>query len=162
MSPTDAEAPFSQIVLREWTDSNGHLNVAYYALVFDRGTDALLDALGIGGDYNRTTGHSTFALECHTRYLAEVHEGEDVVILSRLIGVDHKRVHYLHEMRVAGSDSAVATLEQISLHVSLASRRSVVWPDTVLARLTARAERDRTLPPLPLCGVIGVRGTPAS
>lgn len=31
----------------EWTDGNGHMNVACYVLAFDRATDAFYDALGI-------------------------------------------------------------------------------------------------------------------
>lgn len=157
MPPPRSEKPFSQVVLPEWVDINGHLNVAYYALIFDRGTDAFLDALGLGRSYHAETGHSTFALECHTRFLDEVPEGARVLILSRLLGADHKRLHYLHEMRLDGSDRPCATLEQISIHVSLTSRRSVPWPETVARRLAARADRDRTLPPLPLCGAIGLR-----
>jgi len=42
-------------ILREWTDQNGHMNVAYYVLAFDRATDALYDQLGIGWSYNTSS-----------------------------------------------------------------------------------------------------------
>lgn len=157
MRTSQSERPFSQVVLPEWVDFNGHLNVAFYALIFDRGTDAFLDELELGAAYCSETGHSTFALECHTRFLDEVREGARVVILSRLLGADHKRIHYLHEMSVVGSDNPCATLEQISIHVSLASRHSAPWPQSVFARLLTRAARDQALPSLPLCGAIGLR-----
>ena len=32
----------------EWLDGNGHMNLAYYVLVFDRGTDAWLELAGLG------------------------------------------------------------------------------------------------------------------
>ncbi len=41
----------------EWIDYNGHMNVAYYVLVFDRGTDALLDHLGMYNAYRARNGY---------------------------------------------------------------------------------------------------------
>src|SRR5690242_2796218 len=31
-----------------WIDYNGHMNVGYYVVAFDKGTDGLLDRLGLG------------------------------------------------------------------------------------------------------------------
>jgi acyl-CoA thioester hydrolase len=39
---------FRTEIRREWIDYNGHMNVAYYVLVFDHATDAFWDYLGIG------------------------------------------------------------------------------------------------------------------
>ncbi len=88
-------------ILPEWTDQNGHMNVAYYVLAFDRATDALYDELGIGWSYLDRTGRSTFTLAMNVDYLAEVFAGDGVRIVSRLIDCDHKRVHYFHEMHHA-------------------------------------------------------------
>ena len=39
----------NQIVLAEWIDYNGHMNVAYYTLAFDKALDFFFeDVLGIG------------------------------------------------------------------------------------------------------------------
>ena len=52
MNDADAlPAPFrssTQTVEPEWIDYNGHMNVAYYTLAFDRALDELFEALGIG------------------------------------------------------------------------------------------------------------------
>jgi len=32
----------------EWIDYNGHMNVGYYSLAFDKGVDVLLDLVGVG------------------------------------------------------------------------------------------------------------------
>ena len=133
--PGDLVGPicFHETIDPAWTDYNGHLNVAYYALAFDRATDHFLEFLGIGATY-AASGVSTFAMEAHTIYLQEVQAHENVRVLSRLIGIDHKKIHYFHEMR-RGDDRLAATLEQISIHVSLTTRRSERWPDAVRARL---------------------------
>ena len=41
-------------VLPEWIDVNGHMNVAYYVLVFDRAIDVLWERLGITSEYIET------------------------------------------------------------------------------------------------------------
>ena len=122
-------------VLREWIDYNGHMNVAYYVLVFDFGTEAFWDYLGIGEDYLKRTNNSTFALESHVTYQGEVRLGDPLRITSQLLGFDAKRIHFLHRMFHAEKGYLAATLECVSLHVSLGTRRSLPLPDDRLALL---------------------------
>src|SRR5580658_4398234 len=82
------DAPFQRYcteVIPEWVDYNGHMNVAYYVLAFDRGTDVLFDVLGIGADYVRTANHSMFALEGHIAYEREVRLGEPLAVRSTIL-----------------------------------------------------------------------------
>ena len=47
-------APFVgrlQKVEDQWTDYNGHFNMAYYNVLFDRAGDEVFAALGLGPDY---------------------------------------------------------------------------------------------------------------
>ena len=39
----------SEKVIKEWTDYNGHLNVAYYIHIFDIAADVMLDNFYMGG-----------------------------------------------------------------------------------------------------------------
>ncbi len=55
-----------------WIDYNGHLNMAYYNVLFDRAVDVAFDAVGIGTDYRTSGGGTFFTVETHVRYLAEV------------------------------------------------------------------------------------------
>ena len=64
------------VVRPEWIDSNGHLNLAYYVVVFDLATDALYTALDIGEAYREASGNSCFTAETHTLYEREVHLGD--------------------------------------------------------------------------------------
>ena len=79
------------LVLPEWIDANGHLNLAYYVVLFDQATDLLYDALGIGQAYREATGNSTFTAETHTLYEREVRVGERVRVVPYLLGADTKR-----------------------------------------------------------------------
>jgi hypothetical protein len=63
----------------EWTDYNGHMNLAYYVLVFDHATDVFYDSVGLGRAYRDRTNCSTFAVESHVTYDAEFEAGAEVV-----------------------------------------------------------------------------------
>ena len=113
----------------EWIDYNGHMNVAYYVLVFDYATDVFWSYLGIGEEYLKRTNHSTFALESHVSYQGEVKLGDRVRVTSLLLGVDAKRLHFFHRMYHAEQGYLAATLESICLHVDLAARRGAPFPE---------------------------------
>jgi len=61
-----------------WIDYNGHLNMAYYSVLFDRACDDLWDQIGFGTDYIAATNHTTFMAEFHIRYLRELKLGDRV------------------------------------------------------------------------------------
>src|SRR5580704_4482436 len=126
---------YEDVVRPEWIDSNGHMNLAYYVVVFDLATDKLYAALGIGDAYRDATGNSTFTAETHTLYEREVRLGERVRVVPHLLGVDAKRLHYFHEMFHAEQGHRVAAQELIGLHIDLRIRRVAPFPPDLLARL---------------------------
>ena len=127
---------YSTEVKPEWLDYNNHMNVAYYVLVFDLAFEELLLSLGLGEEGAKKTGISTMALESHITYDQEVSLGQDVEIRMQLVDHDHKRMHLYLEMYVKGSSGYLAsTLEQISMCVDLNERKSVSFPDEVMAKL---------------------------
>ena len=68
-------APFVSSVMRVepgWIDYNGHLNMAYYNVLFDRAVDEVYELIGCGLAYVERTRHSTFTAEVHVRYLREL------------------------------------------------------------------------------------------
>jgi len=90
------ESPLSfepQNVASEWVDFNGHMNVAYYIVAFDRCVDGMYNRLGIGPAQMAETNCSVFTLEAHINYLREVVEGDPLRIEGRLMDYDRKRVH---------------------------------------------------------------------
>jgi len=135
-------------VLPEWIDANGHMNLAYYVVLFDQATDLLYDTLGVGQAYRDATGFSTFTAETHTLYERELLVGEKVRVKPYLLGADEKRLHYFHEMFHARGGHRVATQELLALHIDLGIRRVAPFPADVRARLQA-AVRERGDAPLP-------------
>jgi acyl-CoA thioester hydrolase len=133
-------------VLPEWIDINGHMNVAYYVLAFDFGVDALWRKLGITDEYIETTQCSTFAVDCHVTYQAELKEAEPYVVTSQILAYDDKRIHQFQRMYHAEKETLAATAEWLNLHVDLTSRRVKSFPDSILAAMQAYAAGQGILP----------------
>ena len=48
----------SQIIKKEWTDYNNHMNMAYYVLVFDQVWELMLEKFKMGESSAKTTSIS--------------------------------------------------------------------------------------------------------
>ncbi len=112
------------------------MNLAYYVLVFDRGTDAWLELAGMGRAY-RATGGSVFAVESHIIYQREALGGADLRVATALAGTERNRIHLMHEMQSAGE--LLARQETLLLHVDLTTRRAAAMPGDVARRVQALA-----------------------
>lgn len=134
-------------VLDEWLDHNGHMNVAYYLLVFDRATDRFHAMLGKNADYIARTQCSTFALEAHLTYQRELLPRAPYVVRTRLVDHDHKRIHMLHRMFHGSEGWLAATCESISMHIDMTARRSTPFPTEISSRLARLAVAQAGLPP---------------
>jgi acyl-CoA thioester hydrolase len=143
-------------VLAEHIDYNGHMNVVHYRAAFDLSTDGLFAALGLGPEeYTARTGATLMVVEEHTRYHAELAEGERYRILARLVGHSAKKLHYLLAMENLDREVLAATHEELALHVDLAARRSSSLPLAALAAVEAlEAAHARLRPPPDLGRVI--------
>jgi hypothetical protein len=56
-------APFVSSVMRiepHWIDYNGHLNMAYHNVLFDRAVDETYELIGVGADYVANRAHSVY------------------------------------------------------------------------------------------------------
>ena len=87
-----------QTVKPEWIDYNGHLNMAYYNVLFDEAVDQLYPIIGFGTDYLEQTGCTTYVAEFHICYLRELHAGDEVTCTFYLVAHDEKRFHAYQEM----------------------------------------------------------------
>jgi acyl-CoA thioester hydrolase len=142
-------APFVSSVMRVepgWIDFNGHLNMAYYNVLFDRAIDEVYEPLGLGQRYVEVNRHSTFTAEVHVRYLRELHAGDPVRVTFQLLGFDAKRLHYFEELHHAEEGWLSATSENMALHVDMAARKTAAFPDAIMARLARMKAAHASLP----------------
>jgi acyl-CoA thioester hydrolase len=146
-------------VLPEWIDYNGHMNVAFYVLAFDKALDSFCERYDLSLEYMKRENGSTFVLEAHVTYLQEVLQGDPLHFTLQLLDVDAKRLHYFMRMYHADNGFLAATSEQqLMVHVNMADRRVAPMAAETLARLEAlKAEHAKLPRPEQSGSVIGIR-----
>jgi acyl-CoA thioester hydrolase len=128
-------APFVSSLMRvepQWIDYNGHMNMAYYNVLFDRAVDEVYELIGLGPDYLKDSGHSTMVAEMHVRYLREVSETDPLRVTVQLLDYDSKRFHVFEQLVHATENWVSATCETMTLHVDMAAKKVAPFPDGVL------------------------------
>ncbi|WP_424627610.1 thioesterase family protein [Bradyrhizobium sp. SYSU BS000235] len=148
-APEHLPAPFLTTVMQvepQWIDYNGHLNMAYYNVLFDRGIDQMWLELGIGPDYMKERNASTFTAEAHVRYLREIHLGDPVLVAVYILEADEKRIHTFEELRHATDGWISATSENITLHVDMNIRKTAPFPPDIAARIRAVQQAHGAVP----------------
>ena len=144
-----------------WIDYNGHLNFAYYMVLFDQAIDAAFLPLGLGPDYVATRNNSYFTVELHTHYLRELNPADRVRATLQLLAYDHKRIHVYQELIHEAEGWVSCACEQLFLHVDMATKKTAPFPDDVLARLEAMQAAHAHLPVNSRIGrVMGIPGKP--
>ena len=128
-----------------WIDYNGHMNMAYYNVLFDRGADEAFSEFGVSADYVKERSMSVFTAEIHVCYIRELHEGDKVTVSFQMIDHDEKRIRVYQEIRHEEGWLA-ATGEALSLHIDMSGPRVVAFPDDILEKVQAMQSRHATLP----------------
>lgn len=129
-----------------WVDYNGHLNQAYYGVLFDRSIDHAVLPAGLGPDYIRTRNCSFMTVELHTCYVRELFRSDPVRVVSRMLDVDDKRLHMFAELQHATDGWLAATAEYMFLHIDMGARRTAPWPPEMRAELEAMRTAGAALP----------------
>jgi acyl-CoA thioester hydrolase len=113
------------VVLPEWIDYNGHMNVAYFSKAFEVGIDSYKALVGLTLDYIAREGRSTVALEAHVRYRREVALGDRIRVETRVADFDGKRVHVYQELY--RDELLLATQETLAISFDTVARRSCAF-----------------------------------
>ncbi len=144
----DASGPFMTDWMEiepNWIDYNGHLNMAYYTVLFDRAADQVYPHFGFGPDYAATRQLTTYTAEFHIRYMRELHLGDRVRSSYYLVEYDEKRFHSFQELFHEDGWMA-ATGEGLTLHVDMTGPKVAPMPDDILPNLARMAAEHAALP----------------
>ena len=148
-------APFIgqlQKVEDQWIDYNGHFNMAYYNVLFDRAGDEAFALVGLGPGYVKSTNCSFFTLEAHVTYVGELHAGDTVRISTQFLDHDAKRVHYVQQMFHARDNRLACVTENIVMHIDMAAKKSAPFPAIMLSKIKNMCEAHQALPVPPQVG----------
>ena len=113
----------SQKIIKDWIDYNGHMNVAYYVLIFDESSEGMLDKFKMGGIDAKANNRSTMVVESRITYNNEVKENEEVDVYCNFFDHDKKRLVARYEMYEKETKKLAATLESMSLYIDLEKRK---------------------------------------
>tara|TARA_B100000780_G_scaffold242966_1_gene186007 strand:+ start:1331 stop:1801 length:471 start_codon:yes stop_codon:yes gene_type:complete len=114
----------SQKIIKDWIDYNGHMNVTYYLLIFDKyGADNLNTIFKMGEHSAKTTGMSTMIVETNITYNQELKLDDEVDINLIYFDHDKKRLQYKLEIIHKKNKYLASTFEALALYVDLNTRK---------------------------------------
>jgi acyl-CoA thioester hydrolase len=130
---------------QDMIDYNGHLNVAYYGVLFEEAARSLFPRLDISKAYRERSHCAFFAAELHQVFHREVGAAEPVSLFCQILDFDGRKLHAMYFM-VRQDGILAASQEILYLHVDHATRRVTALPEPQAGRLRELAARHAQLP----------------
>ena len=127
---------FVGVVYPNYIDHMGHVNVQYYASMFDQATWAFLSDFGITSDYMNANHRGMAAVSQQTKYLLELFSGDIVEIQTDLLEVAEKKIRFVHTMRRRPQMDTIATSELVGIHFDTEIRKSCPLPHDIMEKLS--------------------------
>ncbi len=143
-TPQDAPMVMARMqVLPGWIDYNGHMTESRYLFAGSETCDAFLRLIGADMDYVKG-GHSYYTAESHVMHRGEAKLGDALVGTVQVLQADDKRLHLW--LSIERDGVAVASVEQMLLHVDMAAGKAVAAPAAILDKLMPIAVAHSALP----------------
>jgi len=140
-----------------WADNNGHVNVRWYAVLYDDAGDVLHDLHALTVESHRARNSGTMDLEHHTHFLSEVMPGETVAVYVRALRVNDKRFHYLMFLVNEQNNRLASIFECINAFVDLNVRKTAAWPENSRRLIEEMIDAHSNVTwPAPVTGVMSV------
>ena len=125
---------FQTKVRPEWVDYNGHMQDAYYGLVFSYAVDAFQDEVGFDWAYRKQTGCTIYLVEEHKFFLRELKENDFLEVKIKLLDLSEKLFHLHCSMH--NNKTVVAISELMEMHVKqMPIPHGVPIPKAILTKL---------------------------
>lgn len=137
-------------ILPEWTTAAGQLLPAFYTAAFDGAIDDLKDAVGLTAAWRAQHRRSTVALEARLRFWGLAWRAEHLVVESRIVDFDLKRLR-VGQILQRGAE-VLATRESLAISFDLEARRACVFDETVTRQIALVRAAHQLLPPWPWIG----------
>lgn len=141
-------APFKSStleVMEDWIDYNGHMNMAYYNVLFDRCLDEIFELFGMGPAYAGERRLTAYTAEIHVCYVRELHAGDRVTGTIQLLDHDAKRMHFFQELHHEDGWLS-ATSEVLTLHIDMAGPKVAPFPPDVMEKIEVLRAAHSRLP----------------
>ncbi len=124
-----------EIIPEDYLDMMGHMNVMWYTHLFSISLMGQFLNIGLTRDYMKSHQAGSFALESYVRYHSEVRVDQRVALYARVLGRSEKRLHGIHFMVNRDKQDLAATMEIVTTHVDMTTRRSSPFPSSIADRI---------------------------
>jgi acyl-CoA thioester hydrolase len=143
------------VVLEDYIDLMGHMNVMWYTHLFTNATAALFHQIGLNREYFHAQQAGTFALKHLFTYLVELRADEAVTIRTRVLGRSAKKLHVMHFMTKGKPEVPAAICELLAAHIDMRIRRTAPFAPAIAAAIDRLAAEHAALPwPAPVSGAM--------
>src|SRR5262245_29096870 len=116
-------------VVHPWMcDHFGHLNVRFYAHIFDDSGFALWPMIGVGRLGFERAGVHTVVARTETDFRAELPPGRFIVVRSRFERIGGKSVSYVQELRDADTEQLHAEQRVVEVFFDPKTRTACAMP----------------------------------
>ena len=133
-------------VLKSWIDYNGHMNVAFYTMAFDKSLDYFLENyLGLGETHAEYNNQGPFVVQANFHYINEMKLNEKFFVQAALINFDIKKMHLCLEIISKKTNLTMAISEQLLLNVNLIKRKTESYPSWALQRIKTMYENHKNI-----------------
>jgi acyl-CoA thioester hydrolase len=130
------------VVPPEWIDVNGHMNATHYGLVIYDAHFNFTREIGLGDEYVKATQCGKAVLESHMVFEREICLGDELEVVSWLLAVDSKRLHFFHELYNVSKNCRAAISEQVDIHIDINLRKSSPLPECLYIELQSRVKEN--------------------
>ncbi|HIL68982.1 MAG TPA: thioesterase [Verrucomicrobia bacterium] len=155
MDLTSLPMTFQSVIPEKYMDEMGHMNVACYTHIFTQSMGGMLEMFGLSMEFIEREQIGGAALEAHIHYLAEVMEGDQVKIYTRLVNRTEKRIHNVHFMWNESRNQVAALFEGVMACFDLKARKMSAIPEGICSRIDPMLDTHQALLwPVPVCGVM--------
>ncbi len=145
---TTAMVVFEGPVSPEWIDYNGHMNDACYVVVFSKAIDEFMLRIGLTESFRNAHQVSIYTLQSMVHYLREASEGEPLRVEVELLESDSKKLHVFFTMKHGDTNTELAAMESLLLHMDMTTHRSTPFLPETQAHVH-EIQQSRTGHPMP-------------
>lgn len=116
-------------------DHMGHLNVRFYADIFDHATWQLFGVMGLTPSYLREQNKGLAGLTQKTEYKKELFAGDLVKVQSGFLEIQEKTVRFFHHLKIIENNKIAATTEFLTIYMDKSTRKPHPFPLFVLEKV---------------------------
>ena len=144
-----------QTVPQERLDEPGDFEFTWHMNLFNQAMVRLFQITGLTVDHMNENQSGSFALENHMRHYLPVRGGDRIAVHTQFLDRSEKRMHIMHYLINESRERFACTVEVVTAHVDMRTRKMSAYPQTISDRVDALISDHQALGlTAPVCGMM--------